>query len=182
MAIHPTVYLSGPIFGLTFDQANDWRTFAEKYLQLVGIGVSNPLRFRKSLKGLGKLVADYTHINPTSFTHEATMERDHYDCLSCDAILVYLLGAKEVSKGTVFELAWGHAYRKPVILVMEPEGNPNDHPFVREVSKFQTTTLPDGIRTVAQILKPHLYLDEDGVEKALKFMTPHSTTHLVNDC
>ena len=37
----------------------------------------------------------------------------------CDVVLMYLIGAKKVSIGTMIEAGWADAYRKPVVLVLE---------------------------------------------------------------
>jgi nucleoside 2-deoxyribosyltransferase len=62
-----------------------------------------------------------------------------------------MAGATRVSIGTVMEIAWAHAYGKPVVLVME-EGNVHDHPMIRECSPFIVHTLDEGIELVNAIL------------------------------
>jgi nucleoside 2-deoxyribosyltransferase len=73
------------------------------------------------------------------------MTRDHWDVSRCDAVLVVLSGATRVSIGTVMELGWAYAYRKPVVAVMEEEGNPHEHGMVREALSYRVTTLDEAI-------------------------------------
>ena len=60
-----------------------------------------------------------------------------------------LLGAKKVSIGTMVELAWADASRKPVIACIEKTGNPHDSEYVRGLSTYVVTSLDEGI-AVAQ--------------------------------
>ena len=77
-------------------------------------------------------------------TEAAITGRDRYDVMTrCDAVLVYLLGAEEVSIGTVIEVGWADAARKPIILVIEDEGNVHDHPMVRCPAAFRVSSLID---------------------------------------
>lgn len=42
---------------------------------------------------------------------------DRMDIMRCDIIIVNFLGAKRVSIGTVMEITWADAWRKPIIIV-----------------------------------------------------------------
>ncbi len=59
----------------------------------------------------------------------------------------------KISIGTVIELGWADAYRKPVILVMEKEDNPHDHPMVREIAGYYVNTLTAGLELTIALLK-----------------------------
>jgi hypothetical protein len=51
-----------------------------------------------------------------------------------------------VSKGTIMELAWAFHLRKPVVVVMEDEGNLHDgHPMLLETYDFRVPTIDAGI-------------------------------------
>ena len=47
-----TVYLAGPITGLTYDGATDWRAYAKARLAKFGIQAVSPMRAKEFLKAL----------------------------------------------------------------------------------------------------------------------------------
>jgi nucleoside 2-deoxyribosyltransferase len=72
--------------------------------------------------------------------------------MNCDIMLANLLGAKKVSIGTIGEFFWADAYRKPVIAVMEKEGNPHEHAMIRELTGFRVETLEEGLAVAGAVL------------------------------
>ena len=60
--------------------------------------------------------------------------------------------ATEISIGTMIEYGWADAFRKPIITVMENEGNVHDHNFVKELSGFVVEELDEGIFIAKSIL------------------------------
>lgn len=140
------VYLAGPITGLSWGDATDWQDYAIKSLAKDNIRGLSPLRCKDYLKNEDALAVQYdTYVLSTG---KGITTRDRWDCLRCDALLVNLLGAKKVSIGTMMELGWASAAHKPIILVMEDEGNPHDHSMVREVYGFVVNTLDHGLAVV----------------------------------
>lgn len=130
------VYLAGPIKGLSFDSATNWRTNFISYLGHYGITALSPLRSKDYLKSETELKEFY----PDHFLSQSKtlFTRDHFDVHRSDLIVVNFLGATKVSIGTVAELGMAYAYNKPVIVIME-EGNVHDHSFVKEIA---TTVVP----------------------------------------
>jgi hypothetical protein len=130
------VYLSGPISGCTFKGASDWRDGVAGVLRGAGFGVRDPLRGKSFLSNQKK----YANIDPSTYeplkrpdlSDKALVNRDHSDIVESGIVLVNLIDAKRVSIGTMFELAWAMHLRRHAVIVMEPEGNLHDHPFVRE--------------------------------------------------
>src|SRR6478736_591828 len=130
----PSVYLAGPIKGLNFNDATTWRDKAVQGLLSHGILAYSPMRAKDYLqndKNIDSSDSNYSQF-PLSVP-PAVVCRDFMDCTTRDAIIVYLLGAKTVSIGTVCEIAWAYQARKPIILVMEQSGNPHEHIFVRQL-------------------------------------------------
>jgi nucleoside 2-deoxyribosyltransferase len=80
--------------------------------------------------------------------------RDRFDCQRCDLVLVNYLGATKPSLGTAIELGWADAARIPIVMVIEDEGNPNDHNMIRELVGFRVNDLDTAIELVEQILIP----------------------------
>lgn len=154
----PSCYLAGPIKGLAFDQATQWRARAKADLDEAGIDAFSPMRCKEYLRAEsdvgGQKVADSYAQYPLS-TMKAITTRDRKDCMKCDAVLMYLLGAKVVSIGSMLEVAWADAARVPVVLVMEKDGsNVHEHGMVREMCGFQVDTLEEGLWIVKAVLLP----------------------------
>lgn len=128
------VYLAGPILGQTYEQARfGWRKeVADKFDP--GIEPLSPMRQEGHLAELPGKITDqkvdgFNHI----FSHgQMIFQKDLLDIKMADIVLVNLLGAKKVSKGTLVEIGLAFAFGKTIIVVMEPEGNIHDHPFVRQ--------------------------------------------------
>lgn len=144
------VYLSGPIAGLSFDESIKWTEYAESELNNVNIKGYKPLRGKWILsdrrsKGLGY------DVNPLS-TQKGIFTRDLYDVRSSDVILVNLLGAKRVSIGTIWEMSAAYENKKPIVLVMEKEGNLHHGIFPIEASGHWAYDLDTGIDIVKSIL------------------------------
>lgn len=147
------VYLAGPISGLTYDGAEDWRQFAKNELGIAGIKAVSPLRGKDYLRGIPALTADcagYGALNCMS-SPRGIMTRDRYDATRCDALLVNLLGADRVSIGTVMEIAWADLCRAPIVVAMEPSGNLHEHAMIAEAIGFRVTSLVEACQIVKAI-------------------------------
>ena len=152
----PSVYLAGPITGLGYDGVVEWREYVAKDLEDCGIVPYSPMRAKQFLKDIKSFSKAGEPGEGQLATGEAITTRDHWDCSTKDLIFVNFLGAKTVSIGTVMEIAWAHAYRKPVVLVMEKEGNPHDHAMLTQSGgHFRTDDLDEGIYFAKAILLPH---------------------------
>ncbi len=78
--------------------------------------------------------------------------RDRFDVTSCNIMLVNFLGAKKISIGTVIEYGWADVARKPIITVIEKEGNPHEHSMIRELTGFRVEELDEGLYLARSIL------------------------------
>jgi nucleoside 2-deoxyribosyltransferase len=152
MSRRPKIYLAGPIAGLTFDDAQDWREDVRAMLA-PEIDAYSPLRQKHFLRKHG-VIEQTAYTNPMA-TDRGIMTRDHWDCQTSDLILCNLLDTKRVTIGSVMEIAWAYAYRKPLIVVMEPSGNLHDHPMVRDAIGYRVPTLDAAVAVARAILLPH---------------------------
>lgn len=82
------------------------------------------------------------------------MLRDFTDVKRCDALLVNLLGCEKITAGTAIELGWAYAMQKPVVVLIEAEGNPHDaHPMLIEaIGALRFDNLLDAVDAVAILL------------------------------
>jgi len=126
------VYLAGPITGTTYDECTDWRDevcrqFDDSNCGLKGITPMRGKSFLKKEKSIKDAYDDNSHCDK-----HAIFLRDKFDCLRSDIVLANFLGAKNVSIGSMFEVAWAHQTGKFIVVVMEEKDNPHIHAFVRE--------------------------------------------------
>lgn len=145
------VYLAGPITGLDFDGAADWRN--EAIAKLKPIAGMSPMRGKEFLKPIGVLsgtAEEYGHLNVMA-SPRGIMTRDRYDCTTCDVLLVNFKDAKRVSIGTVMEVAWADANRIPIVCIME-KGNVHEHAMIAEAIGYRVDTLEEAVRVIRILL------------------------------
>lgn len=140
------IYLAGPITGKTFEGAVLWREEAAIKLRQAGFSVLSPMRGKDFiLKRLAKdEVLAQTYPDAPMPTQKGIVARDRFDVARADVVLFYLLDAAQVSIGTMIEIGWCDAFRKLVVVVMEPS-NIHDHAFVREIAGYVVPTLDEAI-------------------------------------
>lgn len=148
-----TVYLAGPISGLTFDVAQDWRTTAQNFLAGRGVKGLSPLRDKEYLRAVGELSPQCGKEGKAGVLSlpRSIMTRDFYDCTTCDVVLVNLLGAQRVSIGTVMEIAWAYQCRTPVVLVMDAN-NVHEHAMINEAYGYRVASLDEGLAVCCSVL------------------------------
>lgn len=146
MRVQPKIYLAGPITGLSYGECTDWRAYVTRQLPLAAC--YSPMRAKTFLQHEQCVQDHYDH--PLASQGGITM-RDRWDVMTCDLLFVNVLGAKLPSIGTVMEVAWADAWRKPIVLCMEA-GNPHDHSMVRGVQPFIVEDLDSGIVIARAIL------------------------------
>jgi len=146
MSSKPRVYLAGPITGLSYAGATDWRSQAIEALRPDIVGVS-PMRGKDYLAMLptigGTSEEAYTRLSVMS-APKGVICRDRWDVRTCDAVLMNVLGAAKVSVGTMIEVGWADAFRKPVVVVREP-GNVHSHMMLDEIAGYTVGTLDEAV-------------------------------------
>lgn len=148
-----TVYLAGPIAGLSYGGATEWREKAIPWLAAHDIRALSPMRAKEHLAGFPTFTPTcegYGDISPLSGPR-GIMTRDRFDATRCDVLLVNLIGASKVSMGTIMEIAWADLKRTPIVCAMEP-GNIHEHAMVNEAIGFRCGTLDEALHLVAAIL------------------------------
>ncbi len=142
------IYLAGAITGLGWDSATDWR---DQLRDLVPTHIQtlSPLRGKQYLEKRSSaegVIKDSYEEYPLS-SARGINTRDHWDVMRCDAVFVNLLGTTKVSIGTVMEIAWAFAYKKPLVLVME-QGNIHEHSMLKECTGFRVDTFEKGVEVL----------------------------------
>ncbi len=154
-----TCYLAGPITGESFDSATTWREDFKTKLNNGIVGIS-PLRCKEYLDSEACIKDAYDGGQngmalPLS-TSRAITTRDYYDVMHCDMLVAYVKGAKIVSIGTVVEIAWAKAFNKPVVLIIENEGNIHEHSMIREAIGYRVDSLDGAIYIVNSFLTDYV--------------------------
>lgn len=147
------VYLAGPITGCSYKGCTDWREWAKAELLRYNIQGVSPMRAKEYLAHLEDISADgkdYHHLSVLSLP-SGIVTRDRFDCQRCDIVLANLLGATRVSVGTMIEFGWADAARRPLVVVMEKEGNPHEHAMVRQMAGYVVETLEEALHVVKAI-------------------------------
>ncbi len=152
-----SVYLAGPITGCGYPEATNWRNEVTNLLRVDGrpnstIRCFSPLRAKLYLSE-EKSISD-SYEGTVLSSQRGIFARDSFDCQRCDILFVNLLGAERVSIGTVMEIAWAWAYKKPIVLVIEEKGNIHEHAMIKEACPFTVHTIKDGVRLIENILLP----------------------------
>lgn len=99
-----TAYLAGPMEGMTYEEAADWRDLATFLLIERGMRAKNPM------------VRDYRELfaNGGYIPGEKIVEPDKNDILQSDAIIVWY---SEKSTGTAMEVIWAYYWGIPIIVI-----------------------------------------------------------------
>lgn len=151
--MRPKVYLAGPIQGLNYAGATEWRDEAKKLLYEHCIDGYSPMRAKQYLKDEKAIGDNGPYTQPLS-TNKAILSRDFRDCTQSDVVIMNLHGAKRVSIGSVMEVAWAHAARVPVILIMEPSGNVHEHCLLCEACNIRVETIEEAVICAVAIIHP----------------------------
>jgi nucleoside 2-deoxyribosyltransferase len=161
--IYGHVYLAGPITGLSYEGCEGWKPEARKLIDQ-HIALYSPLRGKDYLRPL-KVVEDQHESLDILSGQRGITYRDFHDVSRADLLLVNMLGAKRVSIGTCIEIAWAFSMKKPVICVMEAEGNPNDHSMLRECCSLIVQDMAKACELVNKFLLPDTILDARGSQQ-----------------
>lgn len=130
-----TVYLCGPMEGVTLREAEEWRETATTFLLKRGIPVKDPTRRKR-----------FHDQPPTTNLSRKIVAMDLQDIDSCEVILVNLKD-RGVGKawGSVAEVTYAWMKRKPIILVLEADYY---HPFLDTFATERVETLEEALGAI----------------------------------
>lgn len=151
----PTVYLCGPMSGLTFHEANTWRLHADDTLGDHFIEAINPLRHLDMAAHEVFLAASY---EATMKTDRSITVRDRMDVKRSDLLLANLLAANKTSVGSAIEFGWADLLGIPVVTVLDLKTvngslNQFNHPMIRDISDWVVPTLGEALDIVVKVLR-----------------------------
>lgn len=173
----PLIYLAGPIFQCTEGEAKDWRAYVESALAPHGIVTVSPLRceplvgerydtayqdpcFGQPKSILAKNMLDLKRCDMTlAFFPPVTEPDELRDFVrknvkdKRDAAVLHRIAAKgpQRSIGTIGEVSWAYALRKPCVIVSQDELIKH-HPFTAMQPDWPVLdTLDDAVRLITGI-------------------------------
>lgn len=122
------IYLSGPISEVPLRIAQEWRTNFEREIQVLDgphIECINPMRFANNTpmsEGDAKYIT----------------YRDRFDVQRADLLVVNFLYQPNhwaISIGSIIEMAWADAWRKPIIMAVPAKWKSrlSSHPFINDI-------------------------------------------------
>ena len=154
-----TVYLAGPITGLTHDGARyGWRLDFSDLLADMGldhISCSSPMRGKMFLKHHGILSSGHDYPKNPLASSEGITTRDYNDIRECSAMVAcYLDSGNRPSLGTAVEYGYCWALHKPVVTI-GPEDDVNiRHAMLKRMSGYRVDTLEEAANIVGLLLTP----------------------------
>ncbi len=157
--MNKSVYLGGPIGGLSWEEATGWRNAVTPLL--APLQCLNPLRPFGGIEQTICNPAFNEHVNNNQILpFKYFFQRDYADVDSSALLFFNFIGAKRKSIGSVCEIARGYAKTIPIVCVMD-EGNINADVFLLQhfVGGFSTRvyTLQEGVNLVRQFFGLPIY-------------------------
>lgn len=143
------IYLAGPITGLTYKGAQDWRDSVKVELeQIPGVSAYTPLRLKEFLD-------DDKIIDGSEMSRNWIVARDRWDVSTADIVLVNFAGAGWASVGTVSELtqaaAQPHTFTIVVLPTSEKGTNPHHHIFVYHLADALVEDLDEAVELIKHL-------------------------------
>ena len=150
------VYLGTVITDLTMEEARwSWQPDFEEMLH-PHIHSFSPLRGYDHGEVYSGVITTKCYKDNPLTTDEGIVRQDYADVESADALVMMYLGAKARSIGMSGEVAWAWAMHKPIIIIMEESGNPNDHAFIRAQASHRVTSFSKAADILNRLLTPGL--------------------------
>ena len=160
------VYLAGPISGLGYDEAQNWRRGVTAELACYGIFAYSPLRMKQFLAELPVIAGHDSNLYPARddlqraiASPSGVLGRDHNDCVTSDVLFVNFLDSKAPSLGTAMEIAWAWEAHIPVVICIEARepgelGSPNEHIMFQAATTYRVESLIAGVELTKSIILP----------------------------
>lgn len=147
------IYLAGPITSFTENQASTWRKTVTNHLSKFNIECFSPMRDTKSLPE-NTPICGKTEYGCAFTSSKGVMSRDFFDVKRADLVFVNFLGSKQVSVGTVMEVAWAWQMQKPIVVVADKDDYHVNHLMMKEAISVQVSTISEGMDAAISFLIP----------------------------
>lgn len=152
----PSVYLAGPMTGLTMEEASAWREEVRARLKHKWTVISpTDIRYSGEYDGPdGSLTApsiEELERLPEHLRPGALVTMDEFFVDRSEFVLVNLLGATVASIGTMWEMGYAWAKGKKIVTIIDPE-NIHDHPFVYRRSHVLLSSVEEAIMYLGSLV------------------------------
>lgn len=146
------IYLIGPITGVSYENAQGWRTRLSSRL-LPDIKCIQPMFAEREL--LSQSTDPIPSHNPGELMSDAhaLLVKDRFYCRSADIVYARFLGATAISRMSIGEVFWADAFGKPIILGLERSGNPNDDARIRAMTPWVVDNDEDAEEVIRGLLE-----------------------------
>jgi nucleoside 2-deoxyribosyltransferase len=148
MGVLMRVYLARPITGCTYEEVVAYYVETIALLRGFGFEVLFPMCGKNYLRSETVFKSE-GYVQPLS-TNRAIVGRDRWMVKQSDIVLANLSGSRQVSIGTVCELAWAFDAGKHVLVVMEL-GNVHEHAFVLEFADAIFETVDEALAYLGKL-------------------------------
>lgn len=131
------IYLGGPISGLTYDQASEWRLSLADELPAHGWTGLSPLDYNGNPRDRAAVLDPWFE---DMFDDDVTPEQAvHADFRMIERSSAVLFNFEQptttVSLGSLVELGYAYAKSKPIVVICDPSRPSRyEHPFIVEVA------------------------------------------------
>ncbi len=157
MTIYPlkTVYLAGPIAGLTYDTARfGWREAFDK-LMPDHIFCNSPMRGKEMLENVGVLTSNGGYPKNVLTSSRGITTRDFNDVRTSDCMIAcFLESGGNLSGGTFMEYGFAHALQLPIIGIGLHDDPNLHHLMAQRVLGWRVDTLEEAALVVSLLLTP----------------------------
>jgi nucleoside 2-deoxyribosyltransferase len=145
------LYLGGPITGIKYKKANQWRELVKSRLPKWIVCVS-PMRHENPLaRGKLGIIKNQSEEYVLKYQKRIT-SCCRNDIKRCDIIFLNLLGIKMVSIGTIIELGWADMLGKHIVVAMRRH-NIHHHVMTREIPDIVVDNLQEAIDMIIKMAK-----------------------------
>jgi len=149
-----TVYLAGPITGLTHDEARyGWRE-QFKRLMPAHIFCNSPMRGKEMLKKFGILTSGNGYPDNELTTSSGITTRDFNDVRTSDCMIACFLESRGLSAGTFMEYGFAHALRIPILGIGSVDDPNLQHLMAQSVLGWRVDTMEEAANIVSLLLTP----------------------------
>ncbi len=154
-----TIYLAGPITGLTQQEAaGGWRKhFKDLMYANHHIHCLSPMRGKEFLASLGKLTSGKGYPNNPLSSPSGIVHRDLFDVRGCDIMIACFLESNGLmSIGTAIEYGVAWENNVPIIAVGAPDEINIHHIMEQYMTAYHVTDLEDAAHIARLLLTPGL--------------------------
>ncbi len=152
-----TIYLAGPITGLTHDEARyGWRADFKRMMP-DHIFCNSPMRGKEFLSGVGVLTSGHDYPRDALCSEAGINTRDYNDVKNCDAMIACYVESNGVaSLGTAAEHGFAHALQKPILTIGAEDEINVRHIMLKRMAGYRVDTLEEAAHIVTLLLTPGL--------------------------